>query len=54
MAEKAITLSNYTVMLLMMDMSKASDSIHRALILEDLRSILLPEELHIIKLMIED
>ena len=54
MAEKAITSSNYTVMLLMMDMSKAFDSIHRALILEDLRSILLPEELHMIKLMIED
>ena len=51
MAEKAITSSNYTVMLLMMDMSKAFDSIHRALILEDLRSILLPEELHMIKLM---
>ena len=53
MAEK-ITSSNYTVMLLMMDMCKAFDFIYRAFILEDLRSILLPEELHMIKLMIDD
>ena len=54
MAEKAITSSNYSAMLLMMDMSKAFDSIHRAIILEDLQTILLPEELHMIKLMIDD
>ena len=54
MAEKTITSLNYTIMLLMMDMSEAFDSIHRAFILEDLRSILLPEELHMIKLMIDD
>ena len=41
-------------MLLMMDKSKAFDSIHRAFILEDFRSILVPEELHMIKLMIDD
>ena len=54
MAEKTITSLNYTIMLLMMGMSIAFDSIHRAFILEDLRSILLPEELHMIKLMIDD
>ena len=42
MAEKAITSSNYTVMLLMMDMSKACDSIHRAFISEDLKVYCFP------------
>lgn len=54
MAEKAITSANYKSMLLLMDMSKAFDTIHRALVIEDLRSILQPDELHIIKVMIED
>ena len=44
MAEKAIKLLNYSIMLLMMDISKAFESIHGAFILEDLRSILLPED----------
>lgn len=54
MAEKAVTSSKYSATLLMMDMSKAFDFIHRSTIMEDLRSILLPEELHLIKIMIED
>ena len=54
MMEKAITSSNYSAKLLMMEMSKAFDSIHRAFILEDLRSILLPAELYMIKLMLDD
>lgn len=54
MAEKAITSSNYSATLLMMDMSKAFDFIHRAIILKDLQQILLPEELHPIKIIIED
>ena len=54
MAEKAITSSNYIAMLFMMDMTKTFGFIDRAFILEDPGSILVPEKLHMIKLMIDD
>lgn len=49
---KAITSTDYTAQLLLMDMSKAFDTGDR--IKEDLGEILNPDELYIIKLMIED
>ena len=39
---------------LMMDMSQAFDTVNRKTLMQDLRSILDPGELHIIKVMIED
>lgn len=54
MAEKAITSQNYWATLLMMDMSNAFDSIHRAIMLKDLELILLPDELHLIEIKLED
>lgn len=46
MAAKATTSQNYSTVLLMTDMSEAVDSIHRVKIVEDLRTVLLQEELH--------
>ena len=54
MAEKAITSNDYTVHVLMMDMSKAFDTVKRNTLLSDLENILQKDELHIIKLLIED
>lgn len=49
MAEKTITSSNFSAKLLMMDMSKAFNSIHRSVMMEDLISILI-----LIKIIIQD
>lgn len=54
MAAKAITTTFFTRNILMMDMSRAFDTMKRGCVIEDLRSILTPSELHIIKLRIED
>ena len=54
LAEKAITSTDYSAQILLMDMSKAFDTVHRHHILEDLRSILDADELHLIKVLIED
>ena len=52
--EHAIASQNYLLWLLLMDMSKAFDTVKRKILLEDLRHILNPDELHLCKLLIED
>ena len=47
-AEKAITSNNYTAVLLLLDMSKAFDTVDRELLFNHLEKILEPDELHII------
>ena len=56
MAEKAITSQSqhFSIQILMMDMSRAFDTIKRGQLLEDLKPILSPGELHIIKVLIEE
>ena len=54
MAEKAIRTTNFETHILMMDMSRAFDTVNRKTLMQDLRSILDPGELHIIKVMTED
>lgn len=54
LAEKAITSSNYETHLLMLDMSKAFDTIERGTLIEDLKEILNPDEVHLISILIKD
>lgn len=54
LAEKAATTPNYETSLLMMDMSKAFDRVERQTVLEDLKQILHEDELHMIKILIQD
>ena len=54
LAEKAITTPNYHLHITLMDMSKAFDTVQRNTLLKDLRQILTPAELHIIKILIQD
>ena len=49
--EKAITSQCYTIHLLMLHMSKAFDTVDRGIHLKDSKTILDPEELHLIKSM---
>ena len=46
-AEKAITSNDYTAFLLLLDMSKAFDTVDRELLFNHLEKILEPDELHI-------
>ena len=45
LAEKAITSENYEINLLMLDMSKAFDTIQRGTLFEDLKEILEPDRI---------
>lgn len=54
LAEKAITSCDYQTCILMMDMSKAFDTVRRSQIIEDLKQVLEPDELHLIKILIKD
>ena len=54
LAEKAISSKDYTVHAIMMDMSRAFDTVDRNKLMLDLAKILEEDELHIMKLMIED
>jgi len=54
LTEKAICTSNYEINILLLDMSKAFDSINRDILIEDLAGILDEDELHILKILIED
>ena len=54
LAEKAITSSDYHLHLLMLDMSKAFDTVNRPKLLEDLKQILEPDELHLMSILIKD
>ena len=54
LAEKAIISSNYKIYLLMLDMSKAFDTVDRKLLLSKVNYILKPDELHLMYKMIKD
>ena len=54
LAEKAITSQNYEFHILMLDMSRAFDTISRASVIENLKEILNPDEIHLISLLIKD
>ena len=54
LAEKAITSSNYEINILLLDMSKAFDTIKRDILMEDLKEILAEDELHIFYLLLKD
>ena len=51
---RAMTEKGYTTHILMMDMSKAFDTVNRSKLMQDLIAILEEDEIHIIKLLIED
>ena len=50
--ERTISAKNETVYLILLDMSKAFDSINRKVLIDDLRPIINYDELHIIKLLL--
>ena len=52
LAEKAITSVDYTIYILLFDMSKAFDTVDRKLLIEDLSEVIDNDELHILNLMI--
>ena len=54
LTEMAITHSNYTIHLLMLDISKAFDTVNRKTLFSLLSEILYQDELHILKLLTED
>ena len=54
MAEKAIAANNYHTHLLMMDMSKAFDTVNRSTLMKDLVLILEPDELHLTKILVTE
>ena len=54
LAEKAITSSDYELSILMLDMSKAFDTIQRGTLFEDLKEILTIDELNLIHLLLND
>ena len=54
LAEKAISSSNYETHLLMLDMSKAFDTVVRATLINDLQEILEPDETHLISILVKD
>ena len=54
MAEKAAVTPNYKTHLLLMDMSKAFDRVERGMVIEDLKSILEEDKLHLVKILMKD
>ena len=54
LAEKAITSADYETFILLLDMSKAFDTVCRNTLLNDLRKILNRDELHMISMLIRD
>ena len=54
LTEKAICAKDYTIYLLMLDMSRAFDTIDRGTLLNDLSDILEPDELHLVSLLLID
>ena len=54
LAEKAITADSYELHLLLLDMSKAFDSVKRVILFEDLREILEEDELHLLAILLRD
>ena len=54
LAEKAISTSNYEIYILMLDMSKAFDTVNRNKLMSDLQQVLNPDELHLLSILIYD
>lgn len=54
MAEKAVRSTNFDTHILLMDLSRAFDTVNRKIPLQDLCGILDPGELHTINILIED
>ena len=54
LAEKAITSSTYNIYLLLLDMSKAFDTVYRNKPLSDLQEVLEPDEMHMMAILISD
>ncbi len=54
LAEKAITSENYETEILLLDMSKAFDTVQRDSLIQQLKSILEEDELHIITILLKD
>ena len=52
MAERSITSTNQNMHLLMLDMSKAFDTVNRSILLKDLSKIIENDELHLISIML--
>ena len=50
--ERTISSKNEKIYLILLDMSKAFDSINRALLINDLQSVIDPDELHLIKILL--
>ncbi len=54
LAEKAITSSSYEITVLLLDMTKAFDTVDRGQLFEDLKEILEPDELHMIAILLKN
>ena len=54
LCEKAITSSMYFLYALLLDMSKAFDTVSRKKLMNDLKSILEPDEYHMLSILIID
>ena len=54
LAEKAITSNNYEIHILMLDMSKAFDTIKRKTLIQDLKEILDEDEIHMIYILLKE
>ncbi len=54
MAEKAVTSNSYETTILLLDMSKAFNTVDRGLLYEDLRKILDEDELHMITMILKE
>ena len=54
MAEKAITSKSYEIILLLLDMSKAFDTVKRNTLFEDLKKIADTDELHMLTILVKD
>ncbi len=54
LAEKAITSSNYKIYFLLLDMSKAFDTVSRNDLFDILREILDEDEIHMITILVEE
>ena len=53
LSEKAISSKSYTAHILLMDMSKAFDTMDREILMNLLRRIIEPDELHLVKILLE-
>ena len=51
LVEKVIPLANYPIHLLMLDMSKAFDTVNRSTVMQELAKVLDPDKLHIINVL---